>query len=96
MDTGNTYTLKLPLKCAELKRQMVMTTATTRIGAWLHGNALASHSLPGLDLDDKDTIDATASSSSKYEPCSDRAELLCKAALKIVDQAVMRRSGLLK
>lgn len=86
-ETVKKYAFEHLQQCAESKARIVLITVTTGIEASLFENGRTLLSLLGLGIDDKDSSDAIASNSSKYGPRSDRAELLCKAALKIFDDA---------
>lgn len=85
--TGKTYTLNILREYAETIGNVVEIAATTGIAATLYKGGRTVHSLLGLGIDDKDSSDGSSSRSSKYGPRSERAKLLRRAALIIIDEA---------
>lgn len=85
---GKTYTLNVLRDMAMSRGFLAEITATTGIAAALYKGGRTLHSLLGLGVDDKDD-EGNTSSTSKYGPRSQRAELLRKVSLMIVDEGSM-------
>lgn len=87
---GKTYMLHLLRQMAEHKGLIVQITATTGIAASLYEDGRTLHSLLGIRVDDKDkSNDGSSVRSLKCGPRSQRAELLPKTALIIIDETAM-------
>ena len=89
--TGKTYLLSLLRDRVEKDGHLVKMTATTGIAASLYEGGSTLHSLLGIGVDDnKDsTTQAERPRLSKYGPTSQRAQVLRKLHLLIVDEASM-------
>ena len=87
---GKTYLLSLSRDKAEKEGMLVKVTATTGIVATLYEGGHTLHSLLGIGVDDnKDASTQERTKLSKYGPKSQRAEILRKTVLLIIDEASM-------
>ncbi|KAI0559821.1 helicase [Gracilaria domingensis] len=86
--TGKTYLLSLLRDIVESQGLLVEMTATTGIAAALYSGGRTFHSLLGTGVDDdKNSQSRERRTLSKYGPRTQRAELLRKIVLLVIDEA---------
>lgn len=77
-------------RCADHKGYLVKMTATTGIAASFYENGRTLHSFIVLGVEEKnDSQSRERLSLSKYGPLSQRAELLRKVVVLVIDEAPM-------